>query len=96
MAYNVKWRFGSDGEFSSPYFLNFHILKNAPANVILNDTFLFDTKAFSQYHQYLTDNDDDCEDEDMLIYFLAIDVDRRKKRTQSKISTVLQYCRFPL
>ncbi|CAI7587259.1 unnamed protein product [Penicillium manginii] len=87
MAYNVKWRFGSDGEFSSPYFLNFHILKNAPANVILNDTFLFDTKAFSQYHQYLTDNDDDCEDEDMLIYFLAIDVDRRKKRTQMNVTS---------
>ncbi|GIJ89509.1 hypothetical protein Asppvi_008451 [Aspergillus pseudoviridinutans] len=82
IAYNVKWRFGRDGEFSSPYPLNFHILKDAPANVVLSDTFLFDTKAFSQYHQYLTDNDDDREDEDMLTYFFAIDVDKRKKQTQ--------------
>ncbi|CAI7611594.1 unnamed protein product [Penicillium glandicola] len=87
MAYDVKWRFGCDGEFTSPYPLNFHILKNAPANVILSDTFLFDTKAFSQYHHYLIDDDDDCEDEDMLIYFFAIDIDKRKNRTQVNVTS---------
>lgn len=88
MAYDVKWRFGCDGEFTSPYPLNFHILKDAPANVVLSDTFLFDTKAFSKYHRYLLDDDDDCEDEDMLIYLFAIDIDKRKNRTQGTMSTV--------
>ncbi|KAI1830307.1 hypothetical protein DTO013E5_8891 [Penicillium roqueforti] len=49
MAYDVEWRFGHDDEFTSPYPLDFHILKNAPANVVLSDSFLFDTKAFPQY-----------------------------------------------
>ncbi|CDM32505.1 unnamed protein product [Penicillium roqueforti FM164] len=69
MAYDVEWRFGHDDEFTSPYPLDFHILKNAPANVVLSDSFLFDTKAFPQYCHYLIDDDDDCEDEDVLIYF---------------------------
>lgn len=88
MTYNVKWRFGRDDEFTSPYPLDFHILKNAPANIVLSDTFLFDTKAFSQYHQYLIDDDDDYEDEEMRMYFFAIDIDKRKKRMQGTISTI--------
>lgn len=83
MAYNVEWRFGRDGEFTSPYRLNFHILKNAPADVILCDTFLYDNEAFSRYHHYLLDNDDDSKDEDDESHCFAIDVDRRKKRLQT-------------
>ena len=90
MAYNVEWRFGRDGEFTSPYRLDFHILENAPANIILCDTFLFDNEAFSRYHHYLIDNDDDYEDEDEDDEFhcFAIDCDRRKKRMQGKKFTI--------
>jgi gag-polyprotein putative aspartyl protease len=88
MAYGVEWRFGRDGEFTSPYQLNFHILKNAPANVILCDTFLYDNEAFSRYNYYLVDNDDDYEGEDDESHCFAIDIDRRKKRMQSKKFTV--------
>ena len=104
MAYNVEWRFGRDSEFTSPYRLDFHILKNAPANIILCDTFLFDNEAFSRYHHYLIDNDDDYEDEDDRFHCFAIDLDRRKKRMQSKKLTIsllpqspdsLPNCRFP-
>ncbi|KAI2672436.1 hypothetical protein CBS147332_9284 [Penicillium roqueforti] len=88
MAYDVEWRFGHDDEFTSPYPLDFHILKNAPANVVLSDSFLFDTKAFPQYCHYLIDDDDDCEDEDVLIYFFfAIDIDKRKNRTQVNVTS---------
>ncbi|RYP41530.1 hypothetical protein DL767_000957 [Monosporascus sp. MG133] len=83
MAYDVEWRFGRHGEFTSPYRLNFHILKNAPANVILCDTFLFDNEAFSRYHNYLVDNEDDYEDEEDKSHCFAIDVDRKKKRIQT-------------
>ncbi|RYP51148.1 hypothetical protein DL768_003495 [Monosporascus sp. mg162] len=82
MAYEVEWRFGRNGEFTSPYWLNFHILKNAPANVILCDTFLFDNEAFSRYRDYLVDNDDDHEDGDDKSHCFAIDIDRKKKRVQ--------------
>lgn len=66
----VRWRFGHgwDGEEFS---LDFHILKNAPAAVILNDEFLFGTNTFAEYDCYLTD--DDHEDEDA--YFFAIDIE---------------------
>jgi hypothetical protein len=84
MAYGVEWRFGRDGEFTSPYQLNFHILKNAPANVILCDTFLYDNRAFSIYNHYLTDNGNDYEDEDNEPHCFAIDIDKRKKRAKSK------------
>jgi predicted aspartyl protease len=101
MAYNVEWRFGRNGEFTTPYRLNFHILKNAPANIILCDTFLFDNEAFSRYHDYLIDNDDDYEYEDDESHCFAIDFHRRKKRMQSKMFTIpqspdsLPNCRFP-
>jgi len=84
LAYNVEWRFGRDGEFTLPFQLNFHILKNAPANVILCDTFLYDNEAFSRYPHYLVDDDDDYENEDDESHCFAIDVDRRKKRLQGK------------
>jgi predicted aspartyl protease len=90
MAYGIEWRFGRDSEFTSPYQLNFHIPKNAPANVILCDTFLYDNGAFSQYHNYLVDSDDDYEDGDDESHCFAIDTDRSKKRTQSKKFTIPQ------
>ena len=97
MAYDVEWRFGRDGEFTSPYRLNFHILENAPANVVLCDTFLFDNEAFSRYHPYLIDNDDDYEDEDDEFHCFAIDIDQMqsKKFTISQSPDSLSNCRFP-
>jgi hypothetical protein len=80
MAYNVQWRFGHDDYFTPSHQLNFHILRNAPANVILSDTFLFDTEAFSKYQNLFMDDDEDCEDGEMEIYFFAIDIDKRQKR----------------
>jgi hypothetical protein len=86
MAYDVEWRFGREGEFTSPYRLNFHILKNAPADVILCDTFLFDNEAFSRYEQYLVDNDDDYENEDDNSRCFAIDhTNQSKKFTKPQI-----------
>ncbi|KAF2652006.1 hypothetical protein K491DRAFT_72355 [Lophiostoma macrostomum CBS 122681] len=70
MTHGVKWEFGPGG-VSEVYELDFHILKNAPANVILSDSFLFGTNAFSQFDCYLADEDD----EDADTYFYAIDVD---------------------
>ena len=69
MAYNVPWSFGSeDGEL---HMLDFHVLPNAPAEVILSDTFLFDNEAFSRYECYLVDEDDD----DPEAFFFAIDIE---------------------
>jgi hypothetical protein len=99
MAYNVEWCFGRDSEFGPPYKLDFHILENAPANVILNDTFLFDTKAFSHYHHCLTDDDNDDDDDDydydynnqeMTLSFFAIDVENGRKQAQSMIFTAFR------
>lgn len=41
------------------YFLDFHVLDNAPAPVLLNDSFLFDAEAYSKYKCYLLDDDDE-------------------------------------
>lgn len=94
MAYDVEWRFGHDDEFTSPYPLDFHILKNAPANVVLSDSFLFDTKAFPQYCHYLIDDDDDCEDEDVLIYFflpLILIRERTERKVRCPLSTITDF-----
>jgi hypothetical protein len=40
---------------SGEHDLDIHILKNAPAAVILSDDFLFGTNAFSKYDCYLLD-----------------------------------------
>lgn len=85
MAYNVEWRFGRDDQLSSPHFLNFHILKNSPADVILNDSLLFETQAFSRYQSFLIDDDvdfEEYEDEDVQIYVFAID--KKKKQATGK------------
>jgi hypothetical protein len=70
IIHGVEWEFGL-GEHSNRHFLDFYVLKNAPANVILSDTFLFGTEAFSQYNCYLVDDDDDDDD----VFFFAIDID---------------------
>jgi len=72
MTYGVEWAFGLDGS-NKRYTVDFHILKNAPASVILSDTFLFDAEAYSRYECYLVDEDDEDDD----AYFFAIDVDVR-------------------
>ncbi|KAI9686992.1 MAG: hypothetical protein M1822_002745 [Bathelium mastoideum] len=58
MAYGVNWRFDLQSG-STPHLIDFHVLKNAPAEVILYDTFLFDTCAFSKYQDCLLEIDDD-------------------------------------
>lgn len=71
----IEWRFGRDLDTTSPvHTLGFYILKNSPTDVILCDTFLFDTGAFSKYNDYLVDD----EDEDNESCFLAIDVDKHQ------------------
>jgi hypothetical protein len=75
MIYGVKWEFGlgleneSENVKRKEHTLDFHILKNAPANVILSDYFLFGTNAYSEYECFLVDDDD----EDDEAYFFAID-----------------------
>jgi hypothetical protein len=67
----VQWEFGL-GAVGEEYTLDFHILKNAPAAVILSDEFLFGTNAFAEYDCYLIDEDDEDED----AQFFVIDLDR--------------------
>jgi hypothetical protein len=65
----VQWQFGLGGD-SNEHFLDFHVLKHAPAKVILSDSFLFETEAFSQYECYMLDDED--EDFDADAYFFTI------------------------
>ncbi|USP73077.1 hypothetical protein yc1106_00351 [Curvularia clavata] len=76
-TYNVSWQFGA----GKRYPLDFYILKNAPADVILSEDFLLrETKAFIEYADCLIEEDenddigyyDDSDDDD---YFFAIDRD---------------------
>lgn len=75
IAYGVRWEFGTGSETADEiegrkeHRLDFHILKNAPANVIFSDSFLFGTEAYSKYNCFLVDDDD----EDDEAYFFAID-----------------------
>jgi hypothetical protein len=70
-TYGVEWEFGHGGGASDRFLLDFHVLKNAPANVILSDEFLFGTDAFIEYECFLVDEDDEDDD----AFFFAIDVD---------------------
>ncbi|KAK2761715.1 hypothetical protein FQN54_001543 [Arachnomyces sp. PD_36] len=70
MAYGVEWEFGRSG-WGKKFLLDLHILKNAPARVILSDGFLFRNQAFSQYNCYLVDDEEEDED----AYCFAIDLD---------------------
>lgn len=76
MSYGVRWEFGLGG-VEKEHLLDFHILKNAPANVILSDEFLFGTNAFAEYDCYLVDEDD--EDEEADAYFHGIRIDKSHK-----------------
>jgi len=68
MVYGVEWEFGHEVR-NQNHKLDFHILRNAPANVILSDSFLSGTDAYSKYDCFLVDDDD----EDDEAYFFAID-----------------------
>ncbi|KAF2730704.1 hypothetical protein EJ04DRAFT_32147 [Polyplosphaeria fusca] len=61
MAYNALWSFGPY-DIDQKHMLDFHILQDAPANVVLSDVFLFDNEAFSRYECYLVDEDDEDPD----------------------------------
>jgi hypothetical protein len=71
MTYGIKWDFGLDTG-GAEHTLDFHILKNAPAAVILSDEFLFETNAFAEFEFCLIDEDDD---EDGNAHFFVIDRD---------------------
>jgi hypothetical protein len=70
MTYDVEWRFGVADK---SYNLNFHILENSPAPIILSDSFLFDTDAYDEYDCYLID--EDIKDDDYDTYFFHIGYD---------------------
>jgi hypothetical protein len=70
MTYDVEWRFGV---VDKSYNLNFHILENSPAPIILSDSFLFDTDAYDEYDCYLID--EDIKDDDYDTYFFHIGYD---------------------
>jgi hypothetical protein len=57
-TYGVQWQFGLGGD-TEECFLDFHILKNAPAKFILSVSFLFNTKAYSKYECCPLDKDED-------------------------------------
>jgi hypothetical protein len=72
MVHGVSWQYGdNEGE---TYMLYFHILKNAPANVILSKDFLLgdETNAFADYACYMDDEDDD-DDDDAGCFMIDID-----------------------
>ena len=64
MVYGVEWKFGREDESTSPYQLDFHVLKNAPSSVILPDTLLLGENTFAKYQHFLIDDDDDNDDDD--------------------------------
>ncbi|KAH7080209.1 hypothetical protein BKA63DRAFT_562913 [Paraphoma chrysanthemicola] len=78
MTYGVQWEFGHEGN-NVQHMLDFHILRNAPAAVILSDDFLFATNAYSEFDCYLIDEDDEDED----AYFFAIDYDPKYQYQQN-------------
>ncbi|KAJ4359152.1 hypothetical protein N0V95_002404 [Ascochyta clinopodiicola] len=71
MTSNVEWRFGIADE--TAHYLNFHILENAPAPIILSDSFLFDTNAYDEYDCYLVDEDIDADYEDTHFFHIGYD-----------------------
>ena len=74
MTRKVPWQFGASEE-SPKHLLEFHVLKNSPAPVILNDSLLFDTNAYEEYDAFLLDEGDEDEDEDGEAYFFHISYD---------------------
>ncbi|KAJ4366346.1 hypothetical protein N0V83_007982 [Neocucurbitaria cava] len=76
MTFGVRWEFGP-GDAGTEHNLDFHILKGAPADVILSDEFIFGTNEFIEYDCYLVDEDEDDEETDA--YFFAIQIDKSHK-----------------
>lgn len=71
----VRWQFGPELD-AEEHYLDFHILENAPAPVVLSDTFLFDTQAYSKYDCYLLDDGDEAlldEDDDGFFCHITVD-----------------------
>jgi hypothetical protein len=87
MAYGIEWKYGVHENSGSSHFIDFHVLKNAPANVILYDAFLFDTDAFSRYQEYLID---DADDDDSSCYAIDIDSRDRVERKCRRSSFIFQ------
>jgi hypothetical protein len=71
MTFGVRWQFG-DHQGSEEYTLDFHILKDSPAAIILNNDFLFDTDSFSEFDAWLLD-EDTGEDEEPHLFFISFD-----------------------
>lgn len=71
MTFGVRWQFG-DHQSSEEYTLDFHILKDSPAAIILNNDFLFDTDSFSEFDAWLLD-EDPGEDEEPYFLFIGFD-----------------------
>ncbi|CAO2657900.1 Nn.00g071600.m01.CDS01 [Neocucurbitaria sp. VM-36] len=80
MTFGVRWEFGLGG-VGTEHELDFHILKGAPADVILSDEFIFGTNAFVEYDCYLVDDDDDDEEADA--YFFGIQIDKSYRTKDS-------------
>lgn len=71
MVHGVSWQYG--GDEGETHMLDFHILRNAPANVILSEDFLLgdETNAFAEYACYMYDEDED--DDDASCFMIDID-----------------------
>lgn len=94
MVHGVKWQFGLTGT-GTEHSLDFHVLEDSPADVILSDAFLYKTRAFAVYDRYLIDeggDEDDNEDgnEDDDAYLLAITL-RRERCNQGQHLSVVKF-----
>jgi hypothetical protein len=56
IAFGVEWRFGKEDSTSRP--CDFHIMDGLPYDVILSNDFLFESKAFSQFKDFLFEQRD--------------------------------------
>jgi hypothetical protein len=75
---SVRWQFDFSGNRHG-HFLDFHVLENAPAEVILSDSFLFETEAFSQYECYMLDDEDKDFDADANFFTISYDPSYRNR-----------------
>ncbi|KAF2855313.1 hypothetical protein T440DRAFT_209393 [Plenodomus tracheiphilus IPT5] len=72
IAFGVSWGYGL-GAVGKKHLLDFHILENAPADVILSDDFLFNTKAFTEYNCYLVEDDDESDEAEAYFHVIRVD-----------------------
>jgi predicted aspartyl protease len=82
MTYGINWEYGLGGR-SMKHVLDFYILKDAPADIILSDDFLHGTEAFAAYDCYLIDVDDEDEDDEEEDQGHLFAIKLFKKRVQS-------------